>query len=547
MTAKPDEVDVLEALHRLAGSKALAGSGRQRALLQYLVTEEVQGRGERLKAYAIATKVLDRPADFDPQTDSIVRVEVGRLRKALELHYATDGTNDPLRILIEKGGYRPVFDRQNIWTPPEQPAPGTPAGARWALIGFAVAFAFAAALAIALGLGSMRSTPDAPSFQRLAILPFKADPGLPAAVAPLAGLQADLAARLSEFDWLSVVPLRTVPPSIRDAGFLHAVEVTLHITGDVLTATAHLIDGATGAVRWAATYDAVLPAGDILAHQRALAVRIATDIGRPFGALTATELDRLAAGDLETGPLTRCHLALLAYWQTYGTAERAEAFACLPLFQEAAATDAGASAGAAMLLFDRARAGGEDHSSALSEAKERANVALERAPRRMSARLAGYTAATCAGDSPRFRAVAGAAVRDQPHNPFLLSDVANKSALGFDDWANALPMMERARALNPEPQAWYALTPVVDALRRNDLPRAVALLAPYEDTPFLQLRLVSLAVAGRMADSARARRDLAMIDRPALELAQLIAVQCWSADVQSLLRPAIAKAVSLIR
>lgn len=276
-------------------------------------------------------------------------------------------------------------------------------------------------------------------------------------------------------------------------------------------------------------------------------MRIATDIGRPFGALTSSELDRLAAGDIDPGPLTGCHLALLAYWQTYGFAEREQAFACLPVLKGAAATDAGAAAGAAMLLFDEARAGRAGHVRALSEAKEWAANALERAPRRMSARLAGYTAATCAGDSPRFRAVAGAAVRDQPNNPFLLSDVANKSALGFDDWANALPMMERARALNPEPQAWYALTPAVDAMRRNDLPRAVAFLASYEDTPFLQLRLVSLAVAGLMGDTARAKRDIGVIDRPASELMELIGVQCWSKDVQSLLRPAIGKAVSLVR
>ncbi|MEP4310993.1 MAG: hypothetical protein ABJ364_14720 [Lentilitoribacter sp.] len=40
--------------------------------------EELEGRSESLKAYAIALDVMGRRADFDPSTDSIVRVEVAR-------------------------------------------------------------------------------------------------------------------------------------------------------------------------------------------------------------------------------------------------------------------------------------------------------------------------------------------------------------------------------------------------------------------------------------------------------------------------------------
>jgi adenylate cyclase len=71
---------VLEELHRAFDSGLDGASERQRGLLSYLVTEELEGRGERIKAYSIATEVFGRAKDFDPQQDSIVRVEVGRLR-----------------------------------------------------------------------------------------------------------------------------------------------------------------------------------------------------------------------------------------------------------------------------------------------------------------------------------------------------------------------------------------------------------------------------------------------------------------------------------
>ncbi len=115
----PRKLQVLECLANVLRDEAHLGSGRQRDLLRYLVTEEIEGRGARIKAFSIATDVFGRAADFDPHTDSIVRVEKGRLRRTLELYYATAGAGDPVRIGFEKGSYRPSF--QWIDTPPAPP------------------------------------------------------------------------------------------------------------------------------------------------------------------------------------------------------------------------------------------------------------------------------------------------------------------------------------------------------------------------------------------------------------------------------------------
>ena len=54
-------------------------------------------------------EVFGRSAEYDPKIDSAVRVEMGRLRSRLVEYYAQDGSNDPVRIEIPKGGYEAVF------------------------------------------------------------------------------------------------------------------------------------------------------------------------------------------------------------------------------------------------------------------------------------------------------------------------------------------------------------------------------------------------------------------------------------------------------
>jgi len=102
--------EVLAWLSKARAQSLLKGGRRRYDLLDYLVNEELQGRGANIKAYAIALDVLGRSADFDPTSDSIVRVEVARLRDALELHHARSQDLDEPKITIPKGSYRPKIE-----------------------------------------------------------------------------------------------------------------------------------------------------------------------------------------------------------------------------------------------------------------------------------------------------------------------------------------------------------------------------------------------------------------------------------------------------
>ena len=79
-------------------------TGREHRFLSHVVEETLSGRGDRIKAYSIAVEVFGRGESFDPQTDPIVRIEAGHLRRALERYYLTAGHADPILITIPKGG-----------------------------------------------------------------------------------------------------------------------------------------------------------------------------------------------------------------------------------------------------------------------------------------------------------------------------------------------------------------------------------------------------------------------------------------------------------
>ena len=101
--------EVRAELNRILSSSNFVTSDRNRRFLEHVIEETLAGRGDRLKAYNIATIVFGRPANFDAQLDPVVRMEAGRVRRALERFYLIEGQPGVLRISIPKGGYQPQF------------------------------------------------------------------------------------------------------------------------------------------------------------------------------------------------------------------------------------------------------------------------------------------------------------------------------------------------------------------------------------------------------------------------------------------------------
>ncbi len=119
----PGRVEEREAFERLLQSGLLDRSQNLKRLLSYVCRKHFEGLADELKEYTIATEALGRPADFDQKRDSIVRVEIHRLRKRLLQYYETAGQDEPLRIVIPEGKYVPVFVLNSVPVaskPPEE-------------------------------------------------------------------------------------------------------------------------------------------------------------------------------------------------------------------------------------------------------------------------------------------------------------------------------------------------------------------------------------------------------------------------------------------
>ena len=83
-------------------SGALGKSLRQFKLLEYLFTQQELGLTSSIKAYSIALDVFGRSKNFENSRDSIVRVEMFRLRKNLK---AFNSTSDAFTLHLARRSY----------------------------------------------------------------------------------------------------------------------------------------------------------------------------------------------------------------------------------------------------------------------------------------------------------------------------------------------------------------------------------------------------------------------------------------------------------
>src|SRR5260370_41458746 len=102
--------EVRAQLDRILASRTLAGSDQLKRLLRLTVERTINDQSDLLKEYNLGLEVFQRPPDYDPKVDPIVRVQARRLRSKLDIYYAGEGAGDSLVIQIPRGAYIPAFD-----------------------------------------------------------------------------------------------------------------------------------------------------------------------------------------------------------------------------------------------------------------------------------------------------------------------------------------------------------------------------------------------------------------------------------------------------
>jgi len=98
-----------DAVRRVLESRHFRKAPRLRDFLQFVAAHALDGRTDELHEADIGRAVYERPSDYTPAEDSIVRVEARNLRRKLAAYYQSEGANDPVVITIPKGTYVPKF------------------------------------------------------------------------------------------------------------------------------------------------------------------------------------------------------------------------------------------------------------------------------------------------------------------------------------------------------------------------------------------------------------------------------------------------------
>jgi hypothetical protein len=94
---------------RVAKSKLFSKSDLLPKFLLHVCELALRGRTHEITEQCIGTRIFNRPADYNPSEDNIVRSYARTLRKRLEQYFAEEGQNEPQRIIIPRGGYVPLF------------------------------------------------------------------------------------------------------------------------------------------------------------------------------------------------------------------------------------------------------------------------------------------------------------------------------------------------------------------------------------------------------------------------------------------------------
>src|SRR6476469_716982 len=188
-----DQKAIRQQLERILHSGPFHQSQRRQRFLEYLVTETLAGRSDRLKGYNIALEVFDRPETFDPTVYPLVRIEAARLREKLREYYGTDGQGDPIHIDLPKGTYTPQIEFRQPTTPgtrldrpdatnperrldPSQGPVASQPGSRKKTLGFLAAYTMAVLLVLLAGFSAWKWwTPSTPLSEKasIAVLPFQ--------------------------------------------------------------------------------------------------------------------------------------------------------------------------------------------------------------------------------------------------------------------------------------------------------------------------------------------------------------------------------------
>lgn len=539
--------DCRAAAARVLASSAFQASPNLAAFLRFVVEATLSGQADRIKGYTIGTEALGRGRDFDPQTDPIVRVEAGRLRRTLYSYYANGGANDPVVIALPIGSYVPTFTRREpaaAVAPPSDlsPAEPRPRGRLVPIAGTVLAALVAFGMIHLVVMRVGKDADPAGSSDRFVVATTQSeaaplrpagagssdalrpgfamplvtiDPVLTVGAATTrfdaAGLQQKLQNALSRFDEVRV-HIDPVPPAASQAAPRRdPVDYRLAATLDAQDAEApqltfRLLDGADRSVVWSKTYR--YAGGDRAAEQNLL-LDVMSSLAGPEGIILPHER-RKWAGNAAIDPHYSCILDSYEYWRRYNSDLHERVRACL---EQVTAAVPNSSIGHAMLAYVYVRqhyfgrSGREGDVPWADRAFAAARRAVELNPNSALAFHALSGTLFARNNIPQGLIAAEKAVELNPYNVIMTSGLGFR-LVRVGEIERGLALLRQAAPYRSGFSSWYAFTMCVGSYLTGDLATAAKYdLAAITDT-FPPGFVASALIAAKTGDQARARQAI---------------------------------------
>ena len=527
MQIKPSRDAILEQLERILASPEFAAAPRMTVLLRHLVACTIDGRTAQLTGYAIGLDVFERSASFDPAQDSIVRVQMTRLRRMLEEFYAVAGVADDVIIAIPKGQYCAQFSYAPSAAPHKGPEPEAAApiprarGRVWqnahdsALALSLTVIALVAVVSFALAsLVNPRTAQPAPGAEpRVLVTKYTARDDVPETRLIAQGIQRDLIAELAQYANFEVIGYDTASQTAngKQAAAAHDADYTL--SGDIdfvkgaVKVYSRLTEIRSGVVIWTdvATLD-VDDTVDLFAAHRGIAFEVASTLGQSYGVI------QNAGRRLESAPGHTsfegyaCVLATYDYMREKSAAAHRDVRGCLEKTTRTSPNYASAWALLSWVYGDEARYSfnprrGDDATlRALKAAKRAVGADTRNAMAHQYLAVAQYYLNR---DAEALNS-ARIALSLSPNSSEVLANVGWIQAF-VGDPQDGEALMQRALDLNPLHPSWYWWGMAINAIKQRRAEDALRMSMLYTDdrpmSDYVRIAAERLNGRGEIADS----------------------------------------------
>jgi adenylate cyclase len=481
-----------------------------------------------LKGYTIAVEVFEKPDTFDAQSDPLVRVEAGRLRRRLVEYYHGDGESDPVRIELPRGGYAPMFSYVPV--PAPAPTPGKPARrrnrvARRLLAAALVAIATLLAWEVVnRGLAPETDTPFDASVRRspgprVLVLPFTNLSDNIEVDAVAGGLTEEIIRVLVALNIVATASPGTDAESAAltdlraryDVG--HVLIGSVRTEGDSARIAVRLVDSELGTQLWAATFDEELDATSRLAHQEQIAQRIGVILSSPYGPVYVHEASLHADKPAAARDPYECLLRFYTYAREFDAQGHADSVQCMERTAASAPNRPEVwSALAVLYLHEQMFGYGDDATRAT--ANERALEAVRKAlditgnDRVGAVAMAGVRLA--AGDREGFERTAERALQIEPVHPAVAAQIGYLYVVA-GDWERGLPLIDDAIPQTVFVPGWYYSAYAFRYLQTGDYQQALDWALKIDAPKWFAAPMTVAAAAGLAGRTEMATRELARL------------------------------------